>query len=1645
MKSPLARLPLLGPAALAALAVLPLHADGGQAECSNATTSLASLRNDPTAGDEAFFKLPSGPANVMLLLDVSGSMMDVPQCPNMGWGSGSSCRSPALANPTGFSAVTGTPVVRGTCLPATDPLLAAAERVPDSPANCSTTGVTPCTPGLNWMEAVTPQTAYADPGGTNALLTDRPPWGNGCVGDACMFDPAAYYFYYDWWSGATPSWNFATRRASDSDPTLPGACLLLNSSGTPVKDVTGNVVSLGAGCSSCMTTHGFYFFKVTYAYSGSAGSYSSRTQSGFYMKGTFLNANPPKFVSSRKAVKTLAWMDPSAPRSLDQIRLGLTILDSGASGNQRAQLIVPLGPDRNSSFPPTQNSFQQARQTLISVVNLDSSNYTDAGGNVIVDGTAISGGFFDPANGSTPLASALFNIGQYFSTPGTTLGTGFYGTTFGAASEIASFQQTSAGLVNAPWVTKDPADACSTCWACQNNSVVILTDGMPNSEINFSQFKVNLGTYDTSVYTQTANCGSSGTLCGGSPLPRVADWLHNHSLRTDLVLNSRQFLSVYTVGFYLLNAQAKQVLQATANMGDAGLFQNALNDTDLSNKLFNAVMQVVTKENSFSAASANSLQTVQTSSAEAFLTRFMPNQTHAWEGHLFRAGLFDEFLNGCDPTKPPSAQPTVSCGAKTVSASFNGDFDPVTGNATCKGVFLIDQDCDEIAEDPTTGTFVKKGVGTPANFPWDAGQVLSDAGKPGYRSADGSQPLATSPSQVGGRRNIFTYVNGAKVEVIASNAATLKPLMNINASWCTTLLTRLGITSADPTTECARQVIHYVRGWDVLDEDGDKCAGPGNPKNTTACPSGLAGEERNRANDGRSTPLFYKLGDVFHSSPAVVNVPVDEFRCDTGFEKQCVPTLHSPSGFPSQTAIDSSYPGLAGGTTDAYDRYRLDNRTRARVVLAGANDGMLHAFHAGDADTSQPTDPVGGYTFTAGTGAELWAFVPPDLLPRLAGLLDRHQYMVDGSVMVRDVWVDGNGDFKKQKGEYHTVAIFGERTGGTQYHALDVTDPSNPVALWLFTNADGTVNEGFPRPASDDATSMGQSWSDFAPRPPPIGPVRLANAGDPRGFEERWVVMINGGFDPAMDRGRAVYMVDAWTGKTLWRFTDDDFKAQQGYGSGTSMFPVPAGVSMVDIGDPTQASSDADGFFDTATWGDLGGNLWVARFWDPGTVDAGTGRVTNWYAARTFEQQRRTDDLQGVANRSEFFYMTANTFEPTSRTLRTFLGSGNRERMMDQTGSCTNDNLVGCCQGGCAISTSTTDDFGSCNATGSFSCTGSTGTYARPATTSTSACPASPAVAACGAAPTNQYTSTTTTQRTCPGSATPITSTSTVTCTAAGACTTAAAGEWASSGSFAAPPRNRFYGVWAYGGVPQKMFRTAADARTFDRNRFTDASFSGTCTGPAGSTCTLRDTTRAQVTYALSSPQLVSTTCLAGAPVINGVATCTATSADAGWFYEYGNVCPLASCSPAPPWNDEKTGSGATVVLGCTAWGGFRPYGASTSTDPCSGSLGTPVTYGYVADFVTGVPGATCGYASGGNVYRATPRSTTAPPTGATVRITFSPSGSISYSTLQVDAGSPPTSMTLGTRSEIAEPVYWLEVPRTLHSCRHVANSGLCE
>jgi Tfp pilus tip-associated adhesin PilY1 len=296
-------------------------------------------------------------------------------------------------------------------------------------------------------------------------------------------------------------------------------------------------------------------------------------------------------------------------------------------------------------------------------------------------------------------------------------------------------------------------------------------------------------------------------------------------------------------------------------------------------------------------------------------------------------------------------------------------------------------------------------------------------------------------------------------------------------------------------------LIKHVRGFDAYDIDVDT--------NTS--------ESRR-----------FKLGDIFHSQATVV-------------------------GAPSMSFVDQGFNGT-GGFYDA-------KKNRTKVILAGANDGMLHAFDAG-------------------TGEEKWAFIPPSLLTGLKTMKTRwdqykstgsagdHLYYVDSSPRVSDVWFySAATDTTKTVDEWRTVLINGLRKGGKTYFALDITDTTDPVYLWEF-------------PKSTDATTLnkvGQSWSD-----PAVGKVKVEVGGE---LYERWVAFFGGGYDDyaflGSNKGKAFFVVDIKTGDILWEFSYDGADSEKS----KMIHALPAPPSGVD--------TNMDGYIDKVYVGDLGGTMWV--------------------------------------------------------------------------------------------------------------------------------------------------------------------------------------------------------------------------------------------------------------------------------------------------------------------------------------------------------------------------------------------------------------------------------------------------------------------
>lgn len=122
----------------------------------------------------------------------------------------------------------------------------------------------------------------------------------------------------------------------------------------------------------------------------------------------------------------------------------------------------------------------------------------------------------------------------------------------------------------------------------------------------------------------------------------------------------------------------------------------------------------------------------------------------------------------------------------------------------------------------------------------------------------------------------------------------------------------------------------------------------------------------------------------------------------------------------------------AGLLADAgYAAFYQARANRAPAVFVGANDGMLHAFHAN-------------------TGDELFAYIPSWLGPKLSALASpgyRKQAYVDATPTVGEAHANG---------AWRSVLVSGTGGGGRGVFALDVTDATNfgsGDVLWEFTNA----------------------------------------------------------------------------------------------------------------------------------------------------------------------------------------------------------------------------------------------------------------------------------------------------------------------------------------------------------------------------------------------------------------------------------------------------------------------------------------------------------------------------------------------------------------------------------------------------------------
>ncbi len=325
----------------------------------------------------------------------------------------------------------------------------------------------------------------------------------------------------------------------------------------------------------------------------------------------------------------------------------------------------------------------------------------------------------------------------------------------------------------------------------------------------------------------------------------------------------------------------------------------------------------------------------------------------------------------------------------------------------------------------------------------------------------------------------------------------------------------------------------------------------------------------------------WKLGDTFRSNPVTVGTPSLYFK----------------------DARDGA---------GAFAAFRNNNvRSSAngkRIIVAGSNDGQLHAFRT---DNVPPSSGNGG--------KEVWSFIPPNVLNKLKDIAHKshptgltHQYYVDGPISVADVWVGTGDGTAKSSNDWKTFLIFGEGRGGTSnlwssssscdanfrnvfsstyphycgYYALDITDTYSPGYKWRIG------------PSASQAPYLGDPWSKMM-----VHRVKI-------GGNEKWVGFIGGGNNLSSCtvadcdlRGKGFFVVSLTDGSVLWSYTKAD-NSNMGYA-------LPGTAAIVD--------SDNDGFIDIAYIGDLGGNIWRMKFCT--AADGSSCTTSSWSGSKFFRSR----------------------------------------------------------------------------------------------------------------------------------------------------------------------------------------------------------------------------------------------------------------------------------------------------------------------------------------------------------------------------------------------------------------------------------------
>ena len=487
---------------------------------------------------------------------------------------------------------------------------------------------------------------------------------------------------------------------------------------------------------------------------------------------------------------------------------------------------------------------------------------------------------------------------------------------------------------------------------------------------------------------------------------------------------------------------------------------------------------------------------------------------------------------------------------------------------------------------------------------WPNG-AMKDGAVPFWSTIDWADNLPNAS------RNIYTYLGTADLN------AGVNLFEDTNAGLTETIL-------GSPTNSKA-DIINYVRGADVFDEDGDSSA-----------------------TDNRAVIT----GDVLHSEPAVFTYNYADgssktmvyFGANDGMLHAVLDTTVGSGGSPET---------LYG--TEAWAFIPPDQLHRLKDMVEGTGhqyyvdstpkiyfkdldkDGVLEA---GDKVILVCGERKGGTSYFALNVTDpsdpqyLWRISQYDdneagtlELQNITGTFQDNEALTGGSGGAAVVNGTIDGTFLDYDSLTNNFAVGETVTGGTSGASGDIVSISEDAP--------------YSAPSTTVISELGETWSE-----PQFGLVKTASGTD------KHVLFVGGGYSSDNSKGKTVIVINVEDGTLVKQFT-----------TGMS-YSFPGTVSVID--------EDGDDYVDKVYAGDLGGQMWrFASFTDPSTGNPLTFPGCNeiidhasypWTGIVFF----KTDDN----NSRKFFYPPSVTFEIGYDLV--FMGTGDREN------ACCNNGNTAC-------------------------------------------------------------------------------------------------------------------------------------------------------------------------------------------------------------------------------------------------------------------------------------------------------------------------------------------------------------------------------